>query len=163
MGDSSTWSQRGVVAREATRQIERRPDIEVWGAGGVIHRVTETGPEVLLIHRPRHDDWSFPKGKLDPGETLKECALREVEEETGLRCLPGTKLPPVEYRDARQRHKAVVYWTMTVIDGSFTPNDEVDIMAWFDLESATGCLTYRHDRELLDRIDRRILCPRVTR
>ncbi len=151
------------MARAATAQIDARPDIEVWAAGGVVHRFTELGPEILLVHRPGHDDWSFAKGKLDPDETLKECAVREVLEETGLRCRPGKKLPLVEYRDARRRRKAVAYWTMTVIDGEFTPNPEVDAIGWFDLASADRCLTYQHDAELLAAIDRRILCPRVSR
>ena len=128
-----------------------------------MHRLDGSGPEVLLVHRPRHDDWSFAKGKLDDSETLKQCAIREVQEETGFLCRPGKKLPLVEYRDGSRRRKAVFYWTMTVIDGCFSPNDEVDAVGWFDIESAMAVLTYRHDADLLAGIDRRILCPRVTR
>lgn len=142
--------------------MAKRPDIDVWAAGGVVHRRTPSGSEILLVHRPRHNDWSFAKGKLDPTETLKQCALREVQEETGFRCRPGKKLPMIEYRDARRRRKAVLYWLMTVQDGHFSPNEEVDAVGWFDIESAMSILTYSHDIDLLAGIDRRILCPRVT-
>jgi len=151
------------MAGAAGRLMATRPDIEVWAAGGVVHRSGEEGPEFLLVHRPRHNDWSFPKGKLDDYETLKQCAIREVQEETGLLCSPGKKLPIIEYRDARRRRKAVLYWTMTVVGGNFTPNDEVDAVGWFDRESATTILTYRHDADLLSRIDRRSMRPRVAR
>ncbi len=138
-----------------------RPDIDVWAAGGVVHRRGARGPEILLVHRPRHEDWSFPKGKLDETETLKQCALREVREETGFHCRPGKKLPMVEYLDARDRRKAVLYWLMTVQDGRFSPNEEVDVAAWFDIESATSTLTYRYDIDLLAGIDQEILFPGV--
>ena len=69
------------------------PEIEVWAAGGVVWRRSDVGVEVLLAHRPAHRDWTFPKGKLDPGETLRQCARREVEEETGFVCSTGVRLP----------------------------------------------------------------------
>ena len=68
------------------------PEIEVWAAGGVVWRRSDVGVEVLLAHRPAHRDWTFPKGKLDPGETLRQCARREVEEETGVRVLDRCSL-----------------------------------------------------------------------
>ena len=135
------------------RLIESRPDVEVWAAGGVPWRRVDGAVEVLLVHRDHHDDWSFPKGKLDPGETLRACAVREVVEETGLRCSTGTRLDLVEYRDAQDRSKAVVYWLMTVTDGSFEPNDEVDSCGWFDPSSARNTLTYDRDRRLMDEVE----------
>jgi 8-oxo-dGTP diphosphatase len=118
---------------------------EVKASGGV---VTRDG-RVVLVHRPRYDDWSFPKGKLDPGETWEECALREIEEETGLRCRLGDELTPVSYRDNKGRAKAVRYWRMEPIDGEFVPNDEVDEVRWVTAGEAEDLLTYDRDRELL--------------
>ncbi|MEM9466752.1 MAG: NUDIX hydrolase [Actinomycetota bacterium] len=135
---------------------ERRPDVEVWAGGGVVWRTVGDVVELLLVHRDHREDWSFPKGKLDPGETLIECAVREVEEETGLRCETGERLAIVEYRDGRGRDKAVVYWLMVVVGGRFEPNDEVDACGWFDLASARTVLTYDRDRDLVDEVESRI-------
>jgi len=142
--------------------IAAHPEIEVWAAGGVVWRDIEPGPELLLVHRSIHEDWTFPKGKVDEGETLRRCARREVEEETGFRCRTHRRLPVVTYRDARRRRKAVVYWIMTVDGGAFVPNVEVDAAGWFDLESARATLTYRHDVELLCEIAGAIHSPTVT-
>lgn len=122
----------------------------VRAAGGVVVRTDGPAIEVLIVHRPRYDDWSFPKGKVDPGETDEAAALREVEEETGYRCALGEELEPVEYLDSRGRHKFVRYWVMTVIDGQFRPNSEVDVLAWLTPQSARDRLTYSHDQHLLD-------------
>jgi 8-oxo-dGTP diphosphatase len=112
--------------------------------------------EVLLVHRPRYDDWTLPKGKCTGGEDDLACALREVEEETGLRCEPGPELASSSYRDSKGRPKTVRYWAMTPpdgaltpTDGALTPNDEVDEMVWLSLEAATDTLTYRRDDEVL--------------
>ncbi len=129
------------------------PDVEVWAAGGIITRVVNDDLEVLLAHRPNHVDWTFPKGKLDEGETLRSCALREVHEETGLHCTTHNRLDPVFYRDDRNRRKGVVYWIMSVDGGAYVPNDEVDAIGWFDLQSADTVLTYKHDRALLRGVD----------
>ena len=137
------------------------PEIEVWASGGVVWRPGPAGIELLLVHRPHHEDWTYPKGKLDDGETLRRCALREVEEETGLRCTTHDRLSLVTYRDARRRRKAVVYWTMTVDGGSFTPNAEVDAIGWFDVESARAVLTYPHDVDLIAEIAATIESPTV--
>jgi len=101
--------------------------------------------KVLLVHRPRYDDWSLPKGKLEPGETSEAAALREVEEETGLRCRTGPELPPTRYADRKGRSKRVRYWTMEVVDGTFEPNDEVDEVRWVPVDEAGRNLSYPHD------------------
>ena len=122
----------------------------IEAAGGVVSKVTSKGVQkVLLIHRPRYDDWSFPKGKLDPGETHRQAALREVEEETGLRCRTGEELLEARYADRKGRPKRVRYWTMEPIEGDFTPNDEVDEVRWLPVEEAAELLTYAHDRSVL--------------
>lgn len=137
------------VADLLDKLTTRHPEVEIWAAGGVVVRDGERGPEVLLVHRPDRDDWSLPKGKLDPGETLKQAALREVEEETGLRCRTTKRIGVVHYAH-RGRPKAVVYWIMTVVDGSFAPNAEVDRVEWVRFGQAHRRLTYPHDAEFLD-------------
>ena len=125
---------------------------EVKASGGVVcRRGTDGELELVVVHRPRYDDWSLPKGKLDPGEGWEEAALREVEEEVGLRCRLGDELPHVEYRDNKGREKVVRYWLMEPEDGdaSFIPNDEVDEMRWVNVEEAAGLLSYPHDAELV--------------
>jgi 8-oxo-dGTP pyrophosphatase MutT (NUDIX family) len=116
-------------------------------------REAEAGPEVLLVHRPKYDDWSFPKGKAVADESDQECAVREVEEETGLLCELGSPLPAVSYR-SRGRPKRVRYWLMRPQSGDFTADDEVDETAWLDLATARKRLTYEHDRALLDVVSR---------
>ena len=115
-------------------------------AGGVVVR----DGLVLLVHRPRYDDWSLPKGKLDRGESFEDAALREVEEETGLRCSLVRELPEVHYHDARGRPKIVRYWEMQPLgDAAFEPNDEVDELRWLAVGDALPLLTYERDRELV--------------
>jgi 8-oxo-dGTP diphosphatase len=105
--------------------------------------------QVAVVHRPRYDDWSLPKGKLDPGETFEQAALREVEEETGLRCELVRELRSVEY-EVRGRPKLVRYWLMSVAsDPGFVPNDEVDELRWLSPEDAASLLTYDRDEEVL--------------
>ena len=110
------------------------------------------GGEVLLVHRPRYDDWTLPKGKLDPGESFETAALREVWEETGLRCRLGDELPPIGYRDNKGRAKAVRYWLMEPAGGEFEPNDEVDELRWLPASEAAELLTYPHDAELAQEV-----------
>ena len=120
---------------------------EVEAAGGV---VLDDEGRVVLVHRTRYDDWSLPKGKLDPGESFEEAALREVEEETGMRCRLLDELDPVEYRDNKGREKLVRYWLMAVErDPGFVPNDEVDELRWVPPAEAAALLTYPHDAELV--------------
>jgi 8-oxo-dGTP diphosphatase len=122
----------------------------VLAAGGLVHRAGPDGlPKVALVHRPRYDDWSFPKGKLFDGERHEDAARREVEEETGLRCELGVELAAVRYLDRKGRPKIVRYWTMRAIDGEFVPTGEVDELRWLDTASALELLSYEHDRELL--------------
>ena len=126
----------------------------VNAAGGVVVRIdTEKVTCTLLVHRPRYNDWTFPKGKRDPGETDEQCAVREVEEETGLLCALGDELTPVTYTDHRGRLKTVRYWLMTVVKGNpdlFVINDEVNEVRWVNPAIAAQMLTYPHDRVLLD-------------
>ena len=115
---------------------------EVRAAGGVVIR----DGLVAVVHRPRYDDWSLPKGKLDEGETFEQAALREVWEETGLRCSLAGSLPDVRYA-VRDRPKVVRYWLMSVDDDpGFEPNDEVDELRWLSPEDAVSLLTYDRDK-----------------
>lgn len=134
------------------RLAEQYPEVSVWAAGGLVLRDAGGELEILLVHRPEHGDWSFPKGKMDEGETLGRTAEREVEEETGYRCRRLRRLPEVRYRDGRGREKLVAYWTMEIQTGEFEPNDEVDVVGWFGLTAAAKVLSYKRDRELLDAI-----------
>ena len=123
---------------------------EVKASGGVVWRRGERGLEIVVVHRPRYDDWSLPKGKLDPGEGWEQAALREVREEVGLRCTLGEELPPAGYTDHKGRAKVVRYWLMEPEDDpGFEPNDEVDEMRWLTPGEAGATLSYPHDTELV--------------
>ena len=117
----------------------------IEAAGGVVVR----DGQVALVHRPRYDDWTLPKGKLDPGESFEQAALREVEEETGLRARVVRELPATTYRVGR-RPKVVRYWLMEVADdAAFVPNDETDELRWVSPDEALRLLTYDRDRDVL--------------
>lgn len=123
-------------------------------AGAVPWRVHDGEVEVLVIHRPRYDDWSFPKGKCQPGEPFAATATREVSEETGLVAPLGVSLGEVRYVDHRGRPKVVRYWETRVADGveGNGDGDEVDRLAWMPVVSARSTLSYAHDVGLLDRL-----------
>ena len=122
---------------------------EVKAAGGVVWRRGAGGIEVAVAHRPHRGDWSLPKGKLDPGESWEEAALREVLEEIGLRCKLGRELSPTSYRDQKGRAKVVRYWLMEPESGEFEPNREVDEIRWLNPTAAADLLTYEHDKQLV--------------
>jgi len=129
---------------------------EVRAAGGVVRRRrAEGGDEIVLVHRPAYDDWSFPKGKLEDGEREEEAALREVEEETGLRCRLERELATTRYRDARGRSKTVRYWLMEPVSGHVAADNEVDDARFVPLEEARALLTYPRDVEVLDLLGER--------
>jgi len=125
--------------------------VEVRAAGGVLWRPGEgDGIEVLVIHRERYGDWTFPKGKLDPGETWEQAAVREVWEETAIVPVLGAEVATTDYRDRNGRAKRVRYWAMVVAaDEGFVPNDEVSEQRWLSATDAARLLTYAHDRAVL--------------
>jgi 8-oxo-dGTP diphosphatase len=125
----------------------------VRAAGGVIVRRTNgSEPELLLIHRPRRNDWTFPKGKVESGETDEACALREVEEETGLRCEFESELATTAHINSKGRLKEVRYWLMRPVGGEAAPHNEVDAVRWVPLARAAKLLTYQRDRDLLESV-----------
>jgi 8-oxo-dGTP pyrophosphatase MutT (NUDIX family) len=117
----------------------------VRAAGGLVF----DGDRVLVVHRPRYDDWTFPKGKAEPGETDEECALREVREETGLDTELVDELPSTSYTDSKGRPKQVRYWRMRPAGGVFEPGDEVDEIRWCTPGEAAELLSYDRDRTVL--------------
>jgi 8-oxo-dGTP diphosphatase len=124
-------------------------EAEVKAAGGVVLR----DGRIAMVHRPRYDDWSLPKGKLDPGESWEACAVREVHEETGLRCTLARELSSTRYTDRKGRAKVVRYWLMDVAgDDGFTPDDEVDELRWVRPAEAAALLSYPHDAELIEEV-----------
>ena len=131
---------------------------EIAAAGVVVSR---KGPDVLLVHRPKYDDWSFPKGKLDPGEHVTTAAVREVAEETGLDVRLGLPLTTQHYtvRNGQSREKAVTYWAGHVVGGDdvsrYQPNVEIDDVEWVPLSKAADWLTYSRDRETLAEFEER--------
>ena len=120
----------------------------ILGGGGIVTRHDNGELEVLTVHRPKHLDWSLPAGKLDPGETLAECALREVYEETGYVCELGRDVGMVDYTDRRGRTRQVHYWEMDAISGSFTPNQEVDSIAWVPVAESLNYFTNERDLKM---------------
>jgi len=126
----------------------------VRAAGGLVVRDTEDGAsEILIVHRPAYDDWSFPKGKCEDGESEEEAAVREVEEETGLRCRLEHELTTTRYRDARGRPKTVRYWLVTPVAGRLEAANEVDDARFVPFAEARALLSYARDRDLVDLLE----------
>ncbi|WP_240509046.1 NUDIX hydrolase [Streptomyces agglomeratus] len=127
------------------------PEDTVLAAGCVLWRRSpfDGGLEICLVHRPKYDDWSHPKGKLKRGEDALAGALREVLEETGHHCAPGAELPTMRYV-ANGRPKRVSYWAAEATEGDFTPGDEVDRILWLSPTAARNRLTQPRDRDLVD-------------
>jgi len=121
----------------------------IEASGGVIVDMKNGKPRYLLIHRPRYDDWSLPKGKLDRDEKHRAAALREVKEETGLVCEIVAKLSPVNYLTPSGNPKRVKYWLMSPLSGTFARNDEVDAVTWVKRSQAMSLLTHVHDQAVL--------------
>ena len=131
------------------RETRKAVSDVVRGAGGLVVRERERGTEVLVVHRPYYDDWTFPKGKVEPGESDEECAVREVEEETGLRCELGDELPSTSYTDSAGRAKRVRYWLMLAVAGELRFAHEVGDARWVTAAEAKELLTYARDVEVL--------------
>jgi len=133
------------------RRVEAPParggvTLEVRAAGGIVVR----DGDVLVVHRPRYDDWTFPKGKAENDESDEDCALREVHEETGFRCALEDEIGVTRYVDAKGRSKRVRWWNMRPLtDDGFTPSEEIDERRWVDRDAAAELLTYPRDRGLL--------------
>jgi len=143
------------VPSAASRDPQLR--VAVRAAGGlVVRRGGDDTVRVVLVHRPRYDDWSFPKGKQRRGETLLAAGLREVREETGFLCVAEASLGVTEYLDRGNRPKLVRYWVMDRIAGDFVPSHEVDAIAWIRPSEAVLRLSHEHDRELLRRSVQRL-------
>jgi 8-oxo-dGTP diphosphatase len=129
--------------------MERNTPEIVRAAGGLVVRRQAGRLEVALVHRPVHQDWSYPKGKLEEGETFEDAAQREVVEETGLICRLVRFVGHTDYIDRKGRPKVVAYWVMSAVAGAFVPNEEVDELRWVDVAAAGELLSYERDRELL--------------
>ena len=121
----------------------------VQAAGGLVVRRQGGLLQLVVVHRPEQQDWSFPKGKLEVGETLDAAALREVWEETGMTCELLRFIGHTEYVDRKGRQKTVAYWIMAATGGTFSPNEEVDELRWLDLDDASRLLSYPRDQELV--------------
>lgn len=133
-------------------QAEPPPEQSIWAAGCVVIKVDGKGePRYLLIHRPRYDDWTLPKGKLDKNESFLDGALRETWEETGVAPKNPRLVGTIAYHTQNENPKVVRWWLTDADTGSFTPNKEVDRIKWSKFKKGRKRLTYRNDREVLDR------------
>ncbi len=133
---------------------------EILAAGALVWRPAAGGPEVLLVHRPRYDDWSLPKGKREPGEHLLLTAVREVLEETSVHPVLGPRLPAMEYL-AAGRPKRVDYWSAVSLDALATASHEIDAVCWAPLARAADRLSYAHDATVLAALRPRPTVPLI--
>jgi len=125
---------------------------QILAAGAVLWRLSGSGVELAIVHRPRYDDWSLPKGKLKAGESMAAAAVREIREETGVDARLGPWLRDVRYVVADGR-KLVRYWgAQACSSAAFTPNDEVDELRWVTPDVASTLLSYAHDVEVVERL-----------
>lgn len=130
----------------------------IRASGGLVFRTSGSRHQILVVHRPRYDDWSLPKGKDDPGETPQAAARREVLEETGVTAHIVSDLGEVRYHTPQENSKQVRYFAMRAVEvPEFTPNEEVDETRWVNREAAAGLLTYPFDRELVAKADLAVL------
>lgn len=137
---------------------EPPPKQSIWAAGCVIFRMRDDGKhEYLIVHRPRYDDWSLPKGKLDKRETFLDGAVREVYEETGFVAKKPRLVGTVGYHTTNGNPKVVRWWVGRSSKGTFTPNKEVDAVKWVRFKKGQRLLDYRNDREVLDRANDMVL------
>lgn len=144
VGDVYLMSGELIIPHDAPSDLIR-------AAGGVVIRRTASGQcEVACIFREARSDWTFPKGKLDKGETFEQAALREVWEETGMHCEVLRFVGTTNYTHRKGKTKIVAYYLMSVASGEFAPNDEVDELVWLALESVREHLTWDRDQELFD-------------
>jgi 8-oxo-dGTP diphosphatase len=133
-------------------QVDPDGAYAVRASGGAILRSRDEGLEIFVVHRPRYDDWTLPKGKREAGETDLECGIREVLEETGFACDVGSEVARVTYFDHKGRSKLVRYWAMTVRSGAFAANDEVDVAQWVAMDEVADLLSYERDVEVVDAV-----------
>jgi 8-oxo-dGTP diphosphatase len=134
----------------ATKILDITDVAMIKAAGGVVCRVGPSDEtEIAVIHRPAYDDWTLPKGKVEPDETAEDCALREVREETGFKCELVRPLGCTAYVDRRGRDKVACYWVMEVRSGRFRPGIEVDKLVWLPIAQAVKRLTYGRDKTLV--------------
>jgi 8-oxo-dGTP pyrophosphatase MutT (NUDIX family) len=133
-----------IIPRDAPNDLIR-------AAGGIVTRFVAAGRvEVACIYRESRGDWTFPKGKLDPGETFEQAALREVWEETGMTCQVERFVGTTNYTHRKGKPKIVAYYLMSVDEGEFAPTAEVDELVWMALEQVRSHLTWDRDQELFD-------------
>ena len=127
------------------------PNDLIRAAGGIVTRFVPGGRvEVACIYRESRGDWTFPKGKIEEGETFEQGALREVLEETGIHCRVVQFVGTTNYTHRKGRSKIVAHYLMNSLDGEFAPNEEVDVLVWLPLEQVRTHLTWDRDQELFD-------------